>query len=184
MSLTEDHITKLTKGDLKAFREMHDDMYHSLCLYGYRIISDKDLVADVVQEAFIILWKKKEEFTSLIGTRSYLYAIVRNKLIDHLRKDHFVSIDVDLTKEVVFDNQISKEETYKLVREAVAKLPKQTRKVVELTINGNSNLEIANILGVSINTVKTLKKKGYAKLREMLKDNIYVLFFLSEIFQL
>lgn len=183
MSLTEEHIIKISRGDLKAFREIHDEMYHSLCLYGYRMISDQNLVADVVQEAFVVLWNKREEFTTLLGTRSYLYAIVRNKVFNHIKKVQPVFLEDNPAEEVHFDNQISKEETFKLVREAVAKLPNQTRNVVEFTMNGHTNPEIAENLGISINTVKTLKQKGYTKLREMLKDNVYVLLLLAEIFQ-
>lgn len=183
MSLSDDQITRLAKGDLNAFRELHDDMYHSLCLYGYKMLSDQNLVADVVQEAFIVIWNKRAEFTTLLGTRSYLYRIVRNKIINHIKKNNPVFLEDNPAEEVVFDNQISKEETFKLVRDAVATLPKQTRNVVELMMNGHTNPEIAEMLGVSINTVKTLKQKGYAKLREMLKDNVYVLLILAEIFQ-
>ncbi|WP_421918587.1 RNA polymerase sigma factor [Marinifilum sp.] len=183
MSLSDAQITRLVKGDINAFREIHDDMYHSLCLYGYKMLSDQYLVADIVQEAFMVLWNRREEFTTLLGTRSYLYKIVRNKIINHIRKEQPVFLEDNPTDELLIDNQISKEETYKLVRAAVAKLPDRTCKVVELTINGHTNAEIAEFLGVSINTVKTLKKKGYAKLREMLKDNIYLLLLLTEIFQ-
>jgi RNA polymerase sigma-70 factor (ECF subfamily) len=183
MSLSEDHIKRLITGDVDAFCEIHDDMYNSLCLYGYKMLSDQALVKDVVQEAFLILWSKRAEFTTLLGTKSYLYSIVRNKIINHIRKEHPLSLEDNQVEEEVVDNQISKEEAYKLVKEAVAKLPGQTRNVVELTISEHSNAEIAESLGITINTVKTLKKRGYAKLREMLKDNIYILLLLAEIFQ-
>ena len=183
MSLTDDHIARLIKGDVDAFCEIHDDMYDSLCLYGYKMLSDQALVKDVVQEAFMVLWNRRVEFSTLLGTKSYLYSIVRNKIINHLRKDHPVSLEDHQVEEEKVDNQISKEEAYKLVREAVAQLSGQTRKVVELTISEHTNPEIAEILGVSINTVKTHKKRGYEKLREMLKDNVYILLLLAEIFQ-
>lgn len=182
MSLTEDHIKSINKGDMKAFREMYNEMYHSLCLYGYKMYSEQDIVADVVQEAFIILWNKRGEFTSLLGTKSYLYATVRNKIITHIKSSKTVSIEENPVEDLQFDNQITKEETFKMLREAVAQLPEQTRKVVELTLNGHTNPEIAEAMGISVNSVKTLKKHGYAKLREMLKDNIFLLILLADIF--
>ena len=181
MGLTEDHIKNINTGNLQAFREMYENMYHSLCLYGYKMIPEEDVVNDVVQEAFIVLWNKREEFTSLVGTKAYLYTVVRNKILTHIKNKSTVSIETHSVEDIEFNNQITKEETFKLLREAVATLPDQTRKVVDLTINGYTNPEIAESLDISVNSVKTLKKIGYSKLREKLKDNIFLLLLLTDI---
>lgn len=184
MNLTNDHICQIAKGDLKSFREMYENMFHSLCLYGYKMISNEDVVADIVQEAFITVWNKREEFNSLVGTKSYLYTVVRNNILNHMRDLKTVSIENHPANyeeaDMEFNSQILKEESYKLVRDAVKNLPDQTRKIIILTLNGCSNQEIADELGISINSVKTLKKAGYAKLREKLQKHVFALLVITD----
>jgi RNA polymerase sigma-70 factor (ECF subfamily) len=180
VSLNDDHIFQLNKGDIKTFHTIYENMYHSLCLYGFKIINDEDIVKDVVQEAFIVLWNRRVEFNKLIGTKAYLYSTVRNQLLNLIRDKKTVPIEDVNVNETTFDNQITQEETYKLLREAIDELPEQTKNILNLAINGCLNDEIAEQLNISVNTVKTLKRKGYAKLREMLKDNIYLLIPLAE----
>ncbi|MCZ4695588.1 RNA polymerase sigma factor [Ancylomarina euxinus] len=185
MNLTNEHIDRIAKGDLKSFREMYENMFHSLCLYGYKMIPNEDVVADIVQEAFIAVWNKREEFNSLVGTKSYLYTVVRNNILSHIRDLRTVSIEnhpaKDEEADMEFNSQILKEESYKLVRDAVKNLPDQTRKIISLTLNGCSNQEIADELGISVNSVKTLKKAGYAKLREKLQKHVFALLFITDI---
>ena len=182
MNLNADHIKKLTQGDESVFNEIYDGMFHSLCLFGYKMISQEDVVSDVVQEVFVELWKKREQFTTPIKTRAYLYTAVRNKILTHIRSKRTVTVDRNLPEEEEVNNYITAEETYRLISEAVKHLPEQTGKVIELALNGYGNPEIAENLNVSINTVKTLKKSGYAKLRVLLKDQVFVLMILAEIF--
>ena len=185
MILSNNHIQRIAQGNLKAFKEMYENMFHSLCLYGYKMIPNEDVVRDIVQESFISVWNKRAEFNSLVGTKSYLYAVVRNNILNHIRDSKTVSIEThsvtDEGVDVDFNAQILKEESYKLVRDAVKNLPDQTRRIIMLTLNGCSNQEIADELEISINTVKTLKKTGYAKLREKLQKHIFALLFISDI---
>lgn len=183
MKLTDEHITQLNNGDINAFKAIYDDMYHSLCLYGYKMVPQEDLVNDIVQEAFIVLWNKRKEYHSILGTKSYLYSMVRNKILNHLRDSKTIPLDNKVFEEPAFDYQITKEETFKILRVAVDKLPAQTQKIINLAIEGCSNKEIAETLDISINTVKTLKRRGFANLREMLKDHVFVLLLIAELMQ-
>ena len=70
-----------------------------------------------------------------------------------------------------------RQETWLLVRKAVGTLPAQMRRVIELTMEGNKNAEIASELGIAEGTVHALKKTAYKKLREQLKDHFYLLLF-------
>ncbi|MCG8410041.1 MAG: sigma-70 family RNA polymerase sigma factor [Bacteroidales bacterium] len=183
MNLSDNHIKKLNAGNINAFREIYDELYYSLCVYAYQKVSDRDVVQDIVQEAFIILWDKREKFSSILGTKSYLYTIVRNKSLNFLKKDSSQILELEKISNIEFDTCITKEETYKLLHNAIEQLPTQTQKIISLAINENTNMEIAEELEISINTVKTLKRHGYAKLRDMLKHNIFLLLLLAKIFE-
>lgn len=118
----------------------------------------------------------------MLGAKGYLYTVVRNKIISELRIRKKETGEAEVIEDIEFDNQITKEETYKLLHEAIATLPDQTQNIIKLSMNGHSNLEIAEELDISVNTVKTLKKIGYSKLREKLKENIFLLILLAELF--
>lgn len=113
MNLSSEHIKKLTQGDESVFNEIYDGMFHSLCLFGYKMISQEDVVSDVVQEVFVELWKKREQFTTPIKTRAYLYTAVRNKILTHIRNDRTVSVDGNLPEEEDVNNYITVEENYR-----------------------------------------------------------------------
>lgn len=182
MKLTSEQIKEFSQGNVKIFNEIYDSMFHSLCLFGYKMIPEEDVVSDVVQEVFISFWKKREQFTSPGKTRSYLYTSVRNNILTQIRDKHTISLETNpQEEEIEFNNHIAVEETYRLIYDAIQDLPSQTSKVIDLTINGYGNPEIAEALNVSVNTVKTLKKKGYSKLRERLKNNVFALLILAEV---
>lgn len=181
MKLTNNHITQLTQGDVNVFNEIYDSMFHSLCLFGFKMIPEDDVVNDVVQEVFIELWKRREQFTTLVKTKAYLYTSVRNRILSHIRSKRTVSMETHFYDEIEINNHITAEETSRLINKAITGLPQQTGKIIDLALSGFGNQEIAEELNVSINTVKTLKKSGYNKLRENLKEHLFALLILSEL---
>ncbi|WP_421918540.1 RNA polymerase sigma factor [Marinifilum sp.] len=181
MTLTNNHIKQINQGDIKAFKEVYNNMFKSLCLYAYKMLQEEDVVSDAVQEAFIVMWNKRKEFNSMRGAQSYLYTVVRNNIINEIRNRKKEAKEAEIAEEIEFDNQITKEETYKLLHQAIATLPEKTQNVIKMSMNGHTNPEIAERLDVSVNTVKTLKRIGYSRLREQLKENIFLLILLSEL---
>ena len=67
-----------------------------------------------------------------------------------------------------------------IIKDVLKDLPPQTKNIVELSMQGAKNNDIAEFLDISINTVKTLKLRAYRTLRDKLKDYVYVLLLLSE----
>ena len=93
--------------------------------------------------------------------------------MNHIR-DEKTKSEIDdklnvLESESFFEETIIEEEVSSEVYEAIKDLSPQARKIVILSMNGLTNPEIAEDLQVSVNTVKTLKKVAYKKLRERLK---------------
>lgn len=66
------------------------------------------------------------------------------------------------------ERKIIEEEVFGSMYDAIYKLPEQTRKIVLLTLEGVSNPKIAEQLKISVNTLKTLKKRAYQYLRNEL----------------
>ena len=74
-----------------------------------------------------------------------------------------------------FRDAIVEEETFRILSEAIEKLPTQMRAIMQLALEGKKNAEIAERLNVSPETVHTLKKVAYKKLRAFLTDYYYCL---------
>ncbi len=77
--------------------------------------------------------------------------------------------------DIFFRDQVIEEETYQLVHKAVNQLAEQSRKIIQLSLQGYSNQEIAEQLHISVNSVRTLKQNAYKKLRKILKEHFYLL---------
>ena len=71
--------------------------------------------------------------------------------------------------------EIIRQEAIEAVRQAVASLSGRSRQVIRLTLDGKTNPEIAEALGISVNTVKFAKKEAYVKLRRCLGNEYLVL---------
>ena len=71
------------------------------------------------------------------------------------------------------------EEVYSIVYKAIDELAPRSKKVILLSLQELSNGEIAEQLGISINSVRTLKQNAYKKLKGLLRDYFYLLFLLD-----
>lgn len=163
-----------------AFKSIFEHLFPSMCALATRILKDEYKGKDIAQEAFVKLWQKDtEDFKDENALRAYLYVLVKNACISLIRKEKNnkdVSVeDGMLIPEQEFLNEILREETYKLLREGIKKLSPQAEIVVRLTLNGYSNADIADEIGVTINTVKTVKKRAYKSLRQMLGDQFVII---------
>jgi RNA polymerase sigma-70 factor (ECF subfamily) len=76
-----------------------------------------------------------------------------------------------------FLEAVFKKEVYREIYQEVNKLPEMAQKVLRLTLRGKNNQEIANQLGIAINTVKTHKNRTYKILRKNLQDLYYFFLF-------
>ena len=77
----------------------------------------------------------------------------------------------------VFLKEVTRQETFRILHTAIGKLPAQSKQIIMLSMEGLSNAEVGEKLGVSVNTVKTLKKNAYAVLRQVLSKEYLLLLF-------
>ena len=77
------------------------------------------------------------------------------------------------------DYRLMREEMYRALHRAVDELPERCRQVFKLHLQGEKNEEIAQILELSVETVKTQKKKAMYFLRERLGKSYYLLIILN-----
>ena len=153
------HSVVSIKLDEQEFHNIFKEYYAALCSFAFQYMEDADMSADIVQDVFAKLWQIRDDFFYLHQVKAFLYTAVRNHAYLEMR----------------LSDAIVEEETFRILSEAIEKLPTQMRAIMQLALEGKKNAEIAERLNVSPETVHTLKKVAYKKLRAFLTDYYYCL---------
>jgi RNA polymerase sigma-70 factor (ECF subfamily) len=171
----EDLMDHVRDGDAEAFEiifDRHADVAFSL---AYRMCGRPAMAEDVVQEAFLSLWRSGARYDPARGSvRSWVLGVVHNRAIDVFRRD-----SVRTSKDVADDDAVQRlpapdstereaqrQDEALQVRVALADLPDDQRKVIELAyFGGFSHSEIAEMLSLPAGTVKGRMRLGLTKLR-------------------
>lgn len=148
---------------------------------------DNEVALDISQEAMYKVYCKYDSSFSYESTVSFLYTIARNLCLDHLRKSNHKFESIENSGELIIDDaffldEITRQETLNNIKKAVKQLNGRSYEIIILTLRGKSNNEIAEILGVSINTVKTIKKTAFAKLRNIIsKEQLFLILYFNHL---
>ncbi len=182
MPLTDDDIVRSisthSPEGIEALYDRYGGLAYSVAL---RILSDRGAAEDVVQEAFLSVWRRGSTFQSGRGSlRSWICTIVRNRAIDRLRGDrHRTRLDTPMEGQTIEPAvtdpwaQVALELSGEEVRKALAELPAEQRQTIELAYYGGySQSEIATAMEVPLGTVKGRVRIALDKLRLALADRL------------
>ena len=169
-----DSIAKLHSGDEMIFKKIFKQFYLPVRSFAWRFVKDNDIAEDIVQDVFLLLWEKRVTFNVLAEIKSFLYISVRNACLDYLKHERVKQKNeigiLDFMPSETEQEFILEEEVDALIYKAIEDLSKQSQKIVIMTMNGDSNLEIAQKLNITVNTVKSTKLKAYRLLRKRLRN--------------
>lgn len=168
---TQKIIQGINQKDSKAWKIFFESFYAPLCQYSYKILKDKQIAHDVVQDVLLSLWKSEIIFETPQALISYLYKAVINNSLKFLRnrqiETHHLQIwQEELSEETFAD--IVKEEVIRKLYNLINQLPHERRKILLMSLEGMSGEEIATQLGITIHTVKQQKYRAYKFMREHL----------------
>lgn len=184
MPLDENEIlVSINQKKLIGYKYIYDKYYASLCSYCARYSIQNADAEDIIQDVILSLWKSKSKFNSFKALICFLYRSTRNASLNALRKNSKMSVS-DLSTEspqTIKNNDNSildvliEEEYFRQIHLTINNLTPERRKVILFTMEGFTNKEIAEKVGVSVNTVKTLKIKAYHILRQELGMIVFLL---------
>lgn len=163
-----------------AWKELYNSFYGALCNYSRGIIGNEGNEEDLVQECLISIWKSELYFQDIKALSTYLYRSVHNNSLKFLRDRQVIKkrmndyFQDNITEETDLYSAIEEEMIRKL-RNVIAELPEQRRKILLMSLEGNTMQRISEVLNISINTVKTQKKRAYALLKERLKKDLSII---------
>jgi RNA polymerase sigma-70 factor (ECF subfamily) len=179
MTLADEDLMQLVRqGDAQAFEVIYERHAHAAFSLAYRMTGRRGAAEDVVQEAFLSLWRSGARYDRTRGSvRTWVLGIVHNRAIDALRRNlrHDTRRASDEGIEERFeakertDLQAAHSEEAAEVRSALDGLPEEQSKAIELAyFGGFSHSEIATMLEMPIGTVKGRIRLGLEKLRGQL----------------
>ena len=157
------------------FERLFSDYYGILVCYAQKYTKREDIAEDIVQDVFASLWEENRIFPSQENFRSFLYISIRNASFDYLRHQNVESryIEEALTaNRFLSDDSFQKEEVFRLLFKQIDLLPERCREIFLLHLEGYDNDAIAKKLSLSIETVKTQKKRAMKTLRNNLKEKL------------
>ncbi|WP_339712663.1 RNA polymerase sigma-70 factor [uncultured Kriegella sp.] len=172
---TEDSklLIGLQNSDNNSFRAIYDKYSEDLFSYAMKVINNRTVCEDIIQDIFIALWSKREN-TKISALKPYLFQAVKYQIFNHFRNTKFSNEDltrlniIDVSMNVSQKLEYSELETR--IRNHVDKLPHRCRQIFVLSrYQHKSNKEIAKELDISVQAVKNQISKALAFLRSNLQ---------------
>jgi RNA polymerase sigma-70 factor (ECF subfamily) len=176
------NIEQFNRGDKKFFQRAFDNWFDHMCYFANKFIEDIPITEDIVQEAFISLWENKEKIESDEHIKAFLYKVIRNKSLNHLKHEEIKrryaeNAIIKLESDDFFIRYVIEEETKRLIAETEKELTPKCKKVFHLSMQGYKNAEICGKLNISINTVKTHKRVANGILKSKIAKTLLLIYY-------
>ena len=175
----EDLMHLVQRGQAPAFEVIYERHAQAAFSLAYRIAGTRNLAEDVVQEAFLSIWRSGARYERARGSvRTWLLGIVHHRAIDALRRSVVhekrrasdEGIEETLETGERTDVEAARHEEAATVRAALGHLPSDQSQVIELAyFGGFTHTEIAEMLETPIGTVKGRMRLGLEKMRARLQ---------------
>lgn len=162
-------------GDRTAFRTLFDRYFPQLMRLARRRVSSDDEAREIVQLTFLHMHRARNDFRPDAKLRPWLFTIAMNLVREHYRRrgrqrETFLEPE-RLPEPTPTDDPVQAAETAKRVQRALELLPRGQREVIELHwLSGLPYLQVAEIVGASEAAVRVRAHRGFALLRQLLKD--------------
>jgi len=168
----------IAQGDEASLAALYD-RYHLLSFsLALRVVNDRGRAEDVVQDAFLSVWRKAGSYVEGRGSvKTWLTSIVRNRAIDLVRARRESDSDDEAVLLALRDprpgvvEQVTASLDRETIRAAIVELPLEQRQAIAMAyFEGLSHSEIADATGLPLGTVKSRIRLGMHRLKGLLLD--------------
>lgn len=172
--LIKDCIRGNTQAQLDFYRRFHQSLYVS----ALRILNDTQLAEDVMQESFLIIFKKLKSLESAENLLAWMKRIVINKSLDHWKqiqknREQWQQYVWELEKEqTLYTNVDFVPLNMQVLHQALTQLSEQQNLIIKLYyFEDFSHQQIAEALHVSVSNSRVILLRAKQKLKELLSDH-------------
>ncbi len=161
------------------FKSHFGDLVGFVCSY----VNDEEVAKDIVHDVFFVILKNKKKLDTSYSLKSYLFTLAKNYALNYLKHLRVVAmnerevIDVLQNADEELDNY---EQRVARLNKKLGELPDKQREVlIKCFVEGQKYKEVADGMGISVNSVKTHISRGLKFLRDELKEDMVMLFLLK-----
>jgi RNA polymerase sigma-70 factor, ECF subfamily len=167
-------LVGVAERDIGAFRTLYERHAGWLSLRLARRCNDAELVADAVQDTFVVIWQKPRSFRGDGDVAAWLWGIAIRRLISRLRKRSDVAAAFGSPDTVpAAEDEVLLSVEYGDMGAALARLSPEMRAVIQaVVLDGLSAREAAQLLNVPVSSVKTRLFRAKAHLRAALAEGL------------
>jgi len=173
------------KWDDDALLMLYRNFYKALVAFSCQMVEEVVVAEEIVQDAFVKTWQHRNHYTTIGSLRAWLYNTVRNDSISYLRHQKVESSRLQglqeeyrMTQNDADDHLLIREETFRQLLIAIDKLPARQRQLFLLSIEGKTSADIAEEMGITVESVKKQRQRGISRLRDVLNPESVVLLLL------
>ena len=171
----EASLAACAAGDRSALRALYEREARWLMGVAMRIVRNRALAEEVLQESFLQIWRAASSFDARRGSgRGWIYTVVRHRALQDLRKSsrlpETVSLEIDDATEVGTSagERLPDADTHELERCLEELDPQKRACIVHAFVDGYTHAQIAARTGTPIGTVKSWVRRGLLALRSCL----------------
>ena len=157
------------------FNEKVVPLNRQLYRYAFRYLGNQEDSKDAVQDVYVKLWNLRSQLVSVNSIEAFSIRIMRNHCLDRIKLKKTVSLDVQdyfsnrAGDELAPDRHLEVSNSVDIVRNAITEMQEPQRSVVRMRdLEGYSNEEIAEALGIADGTVRVILSRGRNKIRQIL----------------
>ena len=174
-------VLRLIEGDEDAFCELYAAYKNRLIYFAMRFLKSREYAEDIFQDAFAVVWQGRRFINPDASFSAYLYTIVRNRILNQLRD---LSNQDKLREQILFQavnytnetkDEIIANDLRQFISRALQQLTPRQREIFQMSRERQmSHREIAEVLGISVNTVQESISISLRTLRTYLEKNSIV----------
>lgn len=154
------------------FLPCHPKLYR----VAFRLMGNARDAEDMVQEAYLKLWNKRDELTNVVNTEAYCVTLIKNLCYDTLRKTHpdedgHGPEELNLPTDINIVREVEQRDEVNQVRRLINRLPAQQRRVILLRdVNDCSFEDIEKATGLNAINIRVLLSRARKKIREQFNE--------------
>lgn len=162
------------RGERFAFRALYERESRWLLGVAMRIVRDRDLAHDVLQDAFLQIWQRADTYERALGSgRGWIYTVVRHRALDAVRRagrEQLMGDDIDLLAEQALPTHDAHGGHDEQALDRCLSLLDEPKRqcVIDAYVEGYTHEQIAQRLDKPIGTVKSWVRRGLLALKECL----------------
>lgn len=178
-TVLEQLLPQVAVGDEQAYDALFRRYYAPMVLYADSRLHDRSESEDIVTDLFCMLWQKKQDLATVRSDKDYLFILLRNRLVDCLRHGQAFRREelTDIYLDEPVEDTLFEIELYAQLKEEIERLPVKCAEVMRLKFEGWDDREIAKLMGIGYETVRTHTKRGISLLRKKFSNTLLLILF-------